>query len=167
MKTKFVLVSLAVLLLDHATKYLVSSGLALGENIELIPGYLRISYVLNYGVAFGLFSEPQSSWKPYFLGGMAILAVMVIVIYSLRMPSERVFLQTALAVTTGGILGNFFDRILHSSVVDFIEVHIQNRFYWPTFNIADSAITIGIAMLLIDTLRHPDQEVVAREEADS
>jgi signal peptidase II len=165
MKIKFALVTLLVLVLDHATKYLVSTALTLGENIEVIRGYFRISYVLNYGVAFGLFAEPQSAWKPYFLAGMAVVAVAVIVIYSARVPSNRVFLQIALAVTTGGILGNFADRILHGSVIDFIEVHIRNRFYWPTFNIADSAITLGIAMLLIDTLRHPDPEV-RQEEAD-
>jgi signal peptidase II len=165
MKIKYALMTLMVLVLDNGTKYVVSTVLRQGENIEVIRGYFRISYVLNYGVAFGLFAEPQSVWKPYFLAGMAVVAVTVIVIYSARVPANRIFLQMALAVTTGGILGNFADRILHGSVIDFIEVHIRNRFYWPTFNIADSAITIGIAMLLIDTLKHPDPGV-RREEAD-
>jgi signal peptidase II len=160
MKIKFVWVTIFVLALDHLTKYWVSSRMSLGDNIEVIRGWLRISYVLNYGVAFGLFSEPQSVWKPYLLGGMAVAAVVVIVIYSLRMPPGRVFLQASLAIITGGILGNFIDRMLHGFVVDFIEMHIRNRFFWPTFNIADSAITIGIVMLLIDTLRHPDHEAI-------
>jgi signal peptidase II len=122
--------------------------------------------VRNSGVAFGLFADFQSVWKPYILAGMAIVAVVVIVIYSSRMPTERVLLQVALAVTLGGILCNFADRLLHGSVVDFLELHIRDSLHWPTFNVADSAITIGIAMLLIDTLKHPESDG-RRGEADS
>lgn len=157
--------TLVVLVLDHLTKYLVSTTIDPHGSIEIIPGFLRFSFVLNSGVAFGLFQDPQSTWKPYLLASLAVAAVVVIMIYSMRMPLERVLLQAALAVTMGGILGNFTDRLMRGSVVDFIEVHIRNRFYWPTFNLADSAITIGIALLLIDTLRHPDQDV-SREGAD-
>jgi signal peptidase II len=89
---------------------------------------------------------------------MAVVAVVVIVIYSSRMPSNRVLLQLALAVTMGGILGNFTDRIMRGFVVDFIEFHYREAFYWPTFNVADSAITIGIALLLIDTVKNPELE---------
>jgi signal peptidase II len=117
-------------------------------------------------VAFGIFQESQSAWKPYLLAGLAVVAVVAIAIYSSRMPAERSLLQFALAVTMGGILGNFTDRILRGSVVDFIELHIRDSFHWPTFNIADSAITIGIAMLMVDALRHPDRGVSV-EKADS
>ena len=110
-------------------------------------------------MAFGIFQESQSAWKPYLLAGLAVLAVVVIAIYSSRMPSDRLLLQLALAVTMGGILGNFTDRILRGSVVDFIELHIKDSFHWPTFNIADSAITIGIALLMVDALKHPDRGV--------
>lgn len=165
MKGKFFLITLGVLVLDHLTKVRISTSMNLFDALEIIPGYLRISYVRNTGVAFGLFDGHPSPWKPYLLAAMAVVAVVVIVVYSLHMPSERVLLQSALAVTAGGILGNFLDRILHGSVVDFIEFHIRDSFQWPTFNVADSAITIGIAMLLIDALRHSDHDVSA-EEAD-
>jgi signal peptidase II len=89
---------------------------------------------------------------------MAVVAVVVIVIYSARMPSGRVMLQLALAVTMGGILGNFIDRIVRGFVVDFIEFHIHDSFYWPTFNVADSAITVGIALLLLDTVINPEEQ---------
>ena len=166
MKGKFFLITLGVLVLDHLTKVRVSTTMNLFDAIEIIPGYLRISYVRNTGVAFGLFDGHPSPWKPYLLAAMAVIAVGVIVVYSWHMPSGRVLLQSALAVTAGGILGNFIDRIMYGSVVDFIEFHIHDSFSWPTFNVADSAITIGIAMLLIDTLRHPDRDV-SHEEADS
>jgi signal peptidase II len=161
MKGKFLLVTLIVFALDHLTKYLVSVSPSLHRGVDIIPGFFSLSYVLNSGVAFGIFQESQSAWKPYLLSGLAVLAVVVIAIYSSRMPSDRLLLQLALAVTMGGILGNFTDRILRGSVVDFIELHIKDSFHWPTFNIADSAITIGIALLMVDALRHPDRGVSA------
>jgi signal peptidase II len=158
MKTKYYVVTLAVLVLDHLTKWIVHTQMDLHQAIEIIPGFLRLSYVQNSGVAFGLFADIRSLWKPYILAAMAVVAVVVIVIYSSRMPSNRVLLQLALAVTMGGILGNFTDRIMRGFVVDFIEFHYREAFYWPTFNVADSAITIGIALLLIDTVKNPELE---------
>ena len=161
MKTKYYLVALLVFVLDHFTKWVVRARLEHGDTIELIPNYLRFSYVKNSGVAFGLFSEIQSAWKPYLLAAMAVVAVVIILIYSSRMPLDRIMLQLGLAITMGGIIGNFVDRIFNGYVVDFIEFHIKESFHWPTFNLADSAITIGIALLLIDTIKDPglDEEL--------
>jgi signal peptidase II len=145
-----------VLALDHVTKWLARTELDPERAIEVIPGYLRISYVSNTGVAFGLFRDLDSPWKPYVLAAMAIVAVIIIFAYSLRMPSSRLLLQSALAVIMGGILGNFVDRILQGYVVDFIEFHIRDHFYWPTFNVADSAITVGIGLLLIDAVKNTE-----------
>lgn len=129
--------------------------------IELVPNYLSLSYVQNSGVAFGMLADIDSVWKPFMLGSIALVAVVVIVVYGSRMPVTRKLLQVALAITLGGILGNFLDRIVHGFVVDFIEFHIHDSFYWPNFNVADSAITIGIALLLLDTIKNsePAQEV--------
>jgi signal peptidase II len=155
MKKKTYLIALLVLILDQATKWLASARLDGHEAVEIIPGYLRLSFMRNSGVAFGLFTEIQSAWKPIILSLMAAVAIIVILVYSARMPLKRILLQIALAITMGGILGNLVDRMIHGSVVDFIEFHIHESFYWPTFNVADSAITIGIALLLIDALRNP------------
>jgi len=165
MKYKFYLWSLAVVVLDHVTKWLARTRLNPEHPIELIPGYLRISYVSNTGVAFGLFRDLEFPWKPHVLAAMAIVAVIVILVYSSRMPSSRLLLQSALAVIAGGILGNFADRVLHGHVVDFIEFHIRDAFHWPTFNVADSAITVGIGLLLIDAVRNP--ELDEEEEAQA
>jgi len=159
MRARFYAISVAVLVLDHLTKWLVRASMDLSsEPVTLIPSLLRFSYVENTGVAFGLFSRSEHAWKPYILAGMAVVAVVVIVIYSSRMPANRTLLQLALAITMGGILGNFTDRILRGYVVDFIELHYKEVLHWPTFNIADSAITIGIALLLIDTVKNPEME---------
>ena len=165
-RSKLTLITVLVLIFDHLSKYVISRTMHLHETIEIIPGFFRLSYVLNNGVAFGWFSDPQPSWKPYLLAAMAIVAVIVILIYSYHMPEDRWLLQVSLAVTMGGILGNFTDRIVRGSVVDFIELHFRDTLHWPTFNLADTAITVGIAMLLIDSLKHPDQEIGRQEEAD-
>jgi signal peptidase II len=157
-KAKYYAITLGILFADHLTKWMVRAMMDSHDVIEIIPNYLRLSYVRNSGVAFGLFADIQSAWKPYILASMAIAAVLVIFVYSSRMPLNRKLLQAALAITMGGILGNFIDRIAHGFVVDFIEFHINESFHWPTFNVADSAITVGIALLLIDTVINPEPD---------
>ncbi len=158
MRGRYLILALLVLGLDHATKWLIQSRFSLFEAVEVIPGYLRIARVHNTGVAFGMFADFRSPWKPYLLALMALIAVIVIVVYGAKMPSNRTLLRTALAVTLGGILGNFIDRIVHGFVVDFIEFHVRESFYWPTFNVADTAISTGIALLLLDTIKNPDEK---------
>ena len=155
MKYKYYVITLLILLLDYLTKWAVRVKLDPSQPFELIPGFLRFSYWENSGVAFGLFNAVASAWKPYILAAMAVAAVAIIIVYSMHMPPERKLLQISLAVVVGGILGNFVDRIVRGYVIDFIDFHIHDTFYWPTFNIADSAITIGIALLLIDTVKNP------------
>lgn len=165
MKYRFYATALVVLILDLVTKWLAQTHLGPDRAIEIIPGYLRISFVSNTGVAFGLFRDLESPWKPHVLAAMAIVAVVAILIYRHRTPSSRLLLQSALAVVMGGILGNLADRMLRGYVVDFIEFHIRGVFYWPTFNVADSAITIGIGLLLIDAVKNPepDEELQSNE----
>jgi signal peptidase II len=162
-RNKYYLVTLLILIIDHLTKWIASATLAENVSVDIIPGYLCLSRVHNSGVAFGIFDKIDSVWKPYLLAAMAIVAVVVILIYSVHMPKERKLLQLALAITLGGILGNLADRIFRGYVVDFIEFHVHKTFYWPNFNVADSAITIGIALLLIDTVKNPAIEEVPEQ----
>jgi signal peptidase II len=165
MKSKYYLVTLLILIIDHATKWMANTSLQPRQAVEVIPGYLRLSRVYNSGVAFGLFDDSDFFWKPYALGALAILAVAVILIYSSRMPADRKLLHLALAITMGGILGNFIDRVLRGYVIDYIEFHIHEAFYWPTFNVADSAITVGIALLIIDAIKNPGIDNAAEQSA--
>ncbi len=165
MKNKYYLITLLILIIDHATKWIANTSLHPRQAVEVIPGYLRFSRVYNSGVAFGLFDDSDYSWKPYALGALAILAVAVILIYSARIPADRKLLHVALAITMSGILGNFIDRILRGYVIDFIEFHIHEAFYWPTFNIADSAITIGITLLLIDAVKNLGKDNATEQSA--
>ena len=164
MKQKYYAISLFVLLLDHLTKWAVRANMDLHSAIELVPNYLNLSYVRNSGVAFGLLADIESVWKPYILAAIAVVAVIVILVYSSRIPLTRTLLQVALAIILGGILGNFLDRIVHGFVVDFIEFHIYDSFHWPNFNVADSAITIGITLLLLDTIKNSERAQEAQDQ---
>jgi signal peptidase II len=159
------LLALLILAVDHLTKWSIRASFDSRRTVEIIPDYLRIIRVYNHGVAFGYFSDFHAPWKPYVLAAMAVIAVTVIVVYGIRMPTGRIMLQLALSITMGGILGNFLDRIVHGFVVDFIEFHIRDSFYWPTFNVADTAISIGIALLLLDTIKNPEEE--SRQELET
>jgi signal peptidase II len=154
-KNRYYVIAFMVLAVDYATKWVARVKLDPHLPEELIPGYLRFSYCENTGVAFSLFDSVTSVWKPYILAAMAVIAAVGIFLYSMKMPADRKLLQIALAILTGGILGNFVDRVARGYVVDFIDFHIYDIFTWPTFNAADSAITIGIALLLIDTVKNP------------
>jgi signal peptidase II len=167
MKNKYYIIALFVLLLDYLTKLVVRMNLDPNQPFELIPGFLQFSYWENSGVAFGLFNAVMSVWKPYILAAMAVVAVVAILIYGVHVPTERKLLQFSLAVIIGGILGNFADRVVRGYVIDFIDFQIYGSYHFPTFNVADSAITIGIALLLIDTVKSPAvKEETAEAETD-
>jgi signal peptidase II len=165
MRNKYYLAAILIVILDHITKWWMSLNLVF-HPIEIFPGYLRLSLVHNSGVAFGLFSGDTSQLKPYLLAAMAIVALGAIFLYARHMPPDRRLLQWALSITMGGILGNFLDRIFRGYVVDFIEFHVHDSFYFPNFNVADSSITIGIALLLIDTVCNPGIDEIAESAAD-
>ncbi len=158
MKIRHYLIALTVLVLDHVVKYWVAANLDPAKPVDIFVGYLRLSYAENTGVAFGFFDSVDFPYKPYILGALALAAVVIIVAYGARSPADRALLHYGLALTVGGILGNFIDRVLHGYVIDYIDFHIQDIFHWPAFNIADSCITIGIALLLIDALKNPEPE---------
>lgn len=151
MKFIHYIIALLVAALDLATKGMILARFQLREEpIEVIPGLFSLTYVRNTGVAFGYFRDVHSPYKPVVLSAIALLALVVIAFYGRQLGAGRRWLPWALAGVMGGILGNFVDRLYHQSVVDFLDVYWR-QYHWPTFNIADSAITIGIAVLLLDS----------------
>jgi len=146
-KGKFILITSIVLAVDLLTKHVISTIPRL-QGVALIPNFMHVAFVANSGIFFRLLDDLNSVWKPYLLAGLTMVPVFLITIYRVRKPWERSWPQAALALITGGLLGNFADRIIHGTIMDFIEVHIANSAYYPTFNIADLAITIGLALFL-------------------
>jgi signal peptidase II len=153
-KSKFFLITSVVLGIDLLSKYLVGTIPSL-QGRAIIPHYMHISLAINSGIFFHLLDDFSWAWKPYLLAGLSLIPVFIIFRLSGRRPAGRELLQTALAFLAGGLLGNSVDRILHGAIIDFIEVHFENSIYYPTFNIADLAITAGIVLLAIHYLKYP------------
>ncbi len=138
----------AVLVLDRLTKVAIQSNVAVGDAHAVLPGFFQIVHFHNPGVAFGLFSGATSEFRTALLLGIGALAAVVVVVYGWVHSPEARILQTGLALVLGGALGNLIDRAMYGHVVDFLYFNV-GEFYWPAFNVADSAITVGVACLAI------------------
>ena len=154
MRDLFFRVAVGIFAFDFATKWISSLKLKPAGSVAVIPGYLNLTYVHNTGVAFGFFDNTESAWKPYILSAIALAALVMMTLFAVRAPRNRLLLRSALAIISGGIIGNFIDRLIHGYVVDFIDFHIHDAFHWPAFNVADSAITIGILLMFLDTVKN-------------
>ncbi len=144
--------SLAVIVLDQATKFLVVRFLELYERVEVLP-ILEFTRLHNTGAAFSMLAN-ASGWQRWFFIGLGVVISIVLVVWIWRLPRGLRRLPIALALILGGAIGNVIDRVYHGFVVDFIHAHWGSA-YFPAFNIADSAITIGALLMLIDAFREP------------
>ena len=181
----FVAVVLAVVALDQVTKFVtlkelttafagsespVSVFIGSGPDLALdgfhyrplaprviSADFFQLRYAENPGAAFGLFSTVSAQWRGPLFHFVSIAAVLLIAFYASKLtgdPSER-WAKWGLPLVMGGALGNYLDRLIRGYVIDFLEVHWFEKAYWPAFNIADSAIVVGVALLLIDTFVRP------------
>lgn len=147
---KWLWLSVLVIALDLSTKSIASHYLVLKQSVAVFPGF-NWTLMHNTGAAFSFLSE-QSGWQRWFFSFIAITVSAGIGIWLKRLRSNQVWLAAGLALILGGALGNVWDRITLGYVVDFIEVY-YGRWFWPAFNVADSAITVGAAIIIIDSLR--------------
>lgn len=141
--------SLLVIVLDLLSKHIVSSSMVLGQSIKVLPVF-NWTLAHNYGAAFS-FLHDAGGWQRWFFTGIAVVVSVGIVRWLSVLKANARFLAVALALVLGGALGNLHDRILLGYVVDFIHVH-YGAWNFPAFNIADSAITAGAVMLVIDSI---------------
>jgi signal peptidase II len=142
-------IALAVILLDQITKTLIIGTFQLGDS-RTVTSFFNVVRVHNSGAAFS-FLAGASGWQRWFFVGLGAAAA-VFIVWMLRQHGGQRLFGWALALILGGALGNVIDRLLHGYVVDFIQVHYRS-WYFPSFNAADSAITIGAALLILDELR--------------
>ncbi|MCG6911465.1 MAG: signal peptidase II [Deltaproteobacteria bacterium] len=144
-------IAAGVVILDQATKRLVEAAIPLYDSIVLIPGFFDLTHLTNTGGAFGFLAGKSSLFKHLFFL-IASLAAMGMIIYMYwKTPRQYVFLRGGLALIMGGAVGNMIDRLRLGKVVDFLDVHVQDM-HWPAFNIADSAITVGILIFVYHLL---------------
>lgn len=153
---KWVWLSLLIVILDQITKYYISHQFALFETLPIIPG-LKITYVHNTGAAFSFLSD-AGGWQRWLFITLSSIISVVLLYWLKKHPATDLWLAIALALVLGGAVGNLADRILFGYVIDFIVVYYES-WYWPAFNVADSAISIGVVMLIIDSFWFDHAEI--------
>lgn len=134
--------------LDQLTKQLVHQNMALYDSIELLP-FFNLTYVRNYGAAFSFLSD-AGGWKRWFFTVLAVVISTVIAVWMRRLPRQQIKLGLALSLVFAGAIGNLIDRSIYGYVIDFFHLYYQT-WHYPAFNIADSAICIGAALIIWDS----------------
>lgn len=153
-KSRFLLVSLAVFALDQWSKWLVETMVPLHGARAVLPGLFEISHVRNTGVAFGLLAAHGDQAGTWLLATFGAAALALIGWTFARTPADHRRLLLALALVLGGAVGNLLDRVVSGAVTDFLGFY-HGAWRWPDFNVADSAITLGLGLLLLDAFLAP------------
>ena len=141
-------VSLVLIALDQITKMFVVYNMHLHESIAIIKGFFNLTYIRNPGAAFGIFATANSAFRLIFFVGTSILALGLLGTIFYRLHPDDVWGQLTVSSIFGGAIGNLIDRLRYGEVIDFLDFHISG-YHWPAFNVADSAISIGVVSLLI------------------
>jgi signal peptidase II len=156
-RTPYLSAMAAIVVFDQVTKTLVDRFLGLHESRTIVEGLLSLTHVRNRGAAFGILSDADIPYQSALFSLVSLLALGAIALYAWRLPANSRLPQAALALIMGGAVGNLFDRARLGYVVDFVDVY-WGPHHWPAFNVADSAITTGVALLVLDILRSPQTE---------
>src|SRR5262245_12074854 len=165
----YLFVAAAVIVLDAWTKFLVNTHIDLRESIPLIPNFLQLVHVRNTGAAFGIGANADSHIIPVLLNIGAIGVFCIVVVYAFRAAITDRVLQSGLHLILGGAIGNLIDRFRLGYVTDFVDVYVTTggqAHHWPAFNVADSAICIGIALLFFDMRKKPERTPAAVTASD-
>jgi signal peptidase II len=147
----YLLLAGLIVLIDQVTKAAITQAFSLHENLEVIPGFFSLTHIRNTGVAFGMLSGQVTWLRTFLFSAISVLALAVIVWLFTLFPARRRGMRAALAMIFGGALGNLIDRLRFGAVVDFLDFYIGDM-HWPAFNVADSAMSLGLGFLLVCAL---------------
>jgi len=143
-----------VVALDQITKAVVLSHLQPGVHVDVVSGFANLTLVMNPGLAFGLLGTVPVAWR-WVVACLSLIALGVLARVALRVLPEGGWLdRLAIGLIFGGAVGNLIDRVRFGAVVDFVDLHLRG-YHWPAFNVADSSITVGVALLGLRLLSHP------------
>ncbi|HVS30662.1 MAG TPA: signal peptidase II [Thermoanaerobaculia bacterium] len=166
----YLIISAVIIVADAWTKWLVNTRIDLHETIPIIPNLFQLVHVRNTGAAFGIGANAESRLVPLILNVGALGVFIVVVIYAMRSAVTDRLLQTGLHLILGGAVGNLIDRFRLGYVVDFLDAYLVwggREHHWPAFNVADSAICVGIGLLFLDMRKKPDENAAAAAEPAS
>jgi len=145
---KWLWLSGLVLILDQLSKIWIDTSMSLYQSIPVFPGF-SITYARNYGAAFSFLSD-AGGWQRWFFAALAAGISVGLVIYLKSLKKDETLLAVSLSLILGGAVGNLIDRVTYGYVIDFLDVYYQ-AYHWPVFNIADSAITVGVVFMLFES----------------
>ncbi|HZX11394.1 MAG TPA: signal peptidase II [Acidobacteriota bacterium] len=143
----YLMIIAGLLIFDQVSKSIINRAVPYGGHITVIKGFFNISHVHNRGAVFGLFNQTGNSFIFYVLTTASLAAFAVVVYFFIKVPSSEFLLKFTLSLIIAGALGNSLDRLLRGYVIDFLDFHINN-WHWPSFNMADSCITIGAVFMI-------------------
>lgn len=138
-----------IIILDQFTKHHIQKALRLNESIVVIDDFFSLTYIRNPGAAFGFFANQTAQFRSVFFLSVSAVALTLLIFFFLQAPKEDLSALIAISLLFGGAVGNLLDRLRMGEVVDFLDFYI-GQFHWPAFNVADSAITIGISLLMFN-----------------
>jgi signal peptidase II len=156
MKRKYqilIFLSVAIIFLDQWSKNVILSKFQLGESISVVSSFFNITYVRNTGAAFGFLATAHSAFRVPFFIIVPLVALLIIGLMFRRLPDREVLMSSALALVMGGAVGNLIDRVQHGFVVDFLDFHWKYSAHFPAFNVADSAICVGVGLMMLDAAK--------------
>jgi signal peptidase II len=141
----------AIVMVDQVTKALVRARLPVHSSVTVVPGFIDFTHVRNTGAAFGLFNAVDFPFKTVVIAVVQTAALVGVALYAASLSHHQLVARIGLALILGGAAGNLLDRVISGSVVDFVDVYWRSYHFWA-FNVADSAITVGVAMMILDML---------------
>ena len=146
-----IVIVLTIVILDQVSKYAIRTNFELYESVAVIVGSFNLTYIENTGAAFGFLSNVSFPFKTTILALAATIALLFIAFYMVTLPSSQWIARTGLSCILGGAMGNLIDRITTGAVVDFIDLYWRGWHFWA-FNVADTAVTLGVILYLINVL---------------
>lgn len=147
-----VMITPVVIALDQFTKYLIVDKFRLGETIPMVSGFFNLTYIRNTGAAFGIFAQSHPSFRVPFFVAVPLIALVAIGYIFRKIGAADLKLSAALSLVVGGAIGNLIDRVQLGYVVDFLDFHWSYQYHFPAFNVADSAICVGVGILMLDLM---------------
>ncbi len=154
---RFTALIVLVVSCDQATKLWVVRNFAMHESWPIVPGFFNLTYLTNTGAAFGFLAGRPALWRHVFFISVVLVALCVITVMYRRLRRESYFYELSLGLIAGGAIGNLLDRVRLGAVVDFLDVYV-GTYHWPAFNVADSAITVGVTIFIVYSFFFADRE---------
>jgi signal peptidase II len=151
-------VFVTTLLVDRLTKLWIVDRFHYGERLTVIPDFFNLTHVRNPGGAFSFMATMSSEFRQVFFLGTGLLAIILLLAFFRRLEPGQVLSATAIGAVLGGAVGNLTDRLIYGEVIDFLDFRLWGGYVWPTFNMADSWIVMGVGVLMLEMFLEPDED---------